>query len=97
MGKGEGWRAWHGPYRSRRKRRLFHAKVGRTPEDGDAGGVTLPGAALRGINRANPTMEARMSRIIDLSLPIANHFRWPVERSVKGELIRMSESILTCC
>ena len=26
-----------------------------------------------------------MSRIIDLSMPIADHFRWPVERRVRGD------------
>src|SRR5687767_8000890 len=26
-----------------------------------------------------------MSRIIDLSMPIEDHFRWPVERRVKGD------------
>ena len=26
-----------------------------------------------------------MSRIVDLSTPIADHFRWPVERSVQGD------------
>ena len=26
-----------------------------------------------------------MTRIIDLSLPIEDHFRWPVERRVKGD------------
>lgn len=29
-----------------------------------------------------------MSQIIDLSMPIRDHFRWPVERSVKGDLAR---------
>ncbi len=27
-----------------------------------------------------------MSRIVDLSMPIENHFRWPVERSQRGDL-----------
>ena len=27
-----------------------------------------------------------MSRIVDLSMPIEDHFRWPVERSQKGDL-----------
>ena len=26
-----------------------------------------------------------MSRIIDLSMPIEDHFRWPVERRVRGD------------
>ena len=27
-----------------------------------------------------------MTRIVDLSMPIEDHFRWPVERSQKGDL-----------
>ena len=29
-----------------------------------------------------------MPRVIDLSLPIADHFRWPVERRVKGDVAK---------
>ncbi len=34
-----------------------------------------------------------MARIVDLSMPIEDHFRWPVERAQVGDLAALAQAI----